>query len=543
MREQQNSGNTNFLADLAAIEFECSIAAAELNKQVHSIIEYEASRSYNRPKAVHVANESYEASIGAYHIGTAYAYNYHGESLPLVLLQEVTRQPDVPVAVRRKWLSKKVVEIDSASVVDQGPVPVLAVCFDDVALPIASFAHQSDSEYCSYVQLGSEINGGAIFGTKADEQTGRNDTVESLRKMVAGRGYGDGDNSPPAEVTRLASEELNRNSEMLRHRLTEQLGRAVSQRLGDGSLSIAGSYIELIKGEGEVVNLQLQPIGPKFAEGDHGVESFPAIYKHEFGLISIGMVHRSKVVVPLMSFMADGSYVYHQEASPSVVAIRQLTRILTGRTIDSSKMPEQPIPTTDNHMGQYRDTSLYAQTLGIVKNTTKGRGGDWDSPMSLGDSSFKGLTCRAFVEYLSGYSVLEKNPVKRHLQAASPRYKQLMRQFGADKSLEALSSASGDSETLMSIIGLLSISQAGMLEGDLRDLHIGKTKGDLTFRADISQQDSLVRLRLGSRPSSMPQERFKQLFDHTFDMLGTTDLPTDRVKDLMEVLRTLREKR
>ncbi len=79
---EQLQHTPNFLADLAGIEFECSIAAAELNKRV--IAEFTSTHNYVESEKF-VIGDSPELPIHTQVVRTGWTYNHLNESLPVVV--------------------------------------------------------------------------------------------------------------------------------------------------------------------------------------------------------------------------------------------------------------------------------------------------------------------------------------------------------------------------------------------------------------------------------------------------------------------------
>jgi hypothetical protein len=153
---------------------ECSIAAAELNKQVYA----ELDRKGTQQRVLYPIGD--DPTRGQRFIIEEYDCYAKTETdaFKLALIR-----PANSLRGRRAVMRRAI----EKSVDDFGTEPQLAAILgcEDAYVPLASFARRKGGT-CSYVQLGSEMKDDNFFVTTADEGTSRQDIIETIRRIVAG---------------------------------------------------------------------------------------------------------------------------------------------------------------------------------------------------------------------------------------------------------------------------------------------------------------------------------------------------------------------
>lgn len=546
---EQVKGENNFLADLAGIQFECSIAAAHLNKRARDILQlpdtiYQENEAIQELYTVGLGTEQY-AHAPMYTSKTDYYYNYDDDHLPVILTMPLERIEETTPVTRSRFRrnSAKPQEPTLPSRFRPNGDPILAVQLDDIALPIATFANRFD-EQCSYVQLGSDMHDDALFVTKLDEATPRNDIVEALRKLRRGSNYRDPEELPVV-CRGLVNAEFERatDSGELQRALYQQLNKDARSRF-ERQASVEAQFIESTAGGVITRNVAHQPLTPAYTLD--GVTSWLTLAKEQDGpsdTLQIGSVSRGAVYSPLLGLEADGSHVDYNGAGLTPQTLRQMIRLTRGREInDTDKV--KPLDVDSGYSSsQYRvptdadATSFYAETIGLALHSR--------NRIACQDV-IEEASAVAFVRKLDGvepYQVRGRGSqdVKifaKHTEKLRKTYKPLFVALGATAINEALRTRH-EHEVFLTLLGHLAANASGVLYGKITNLKVGKTVGGLDFAAEVTREDSFVRLNVSSRPSAMPQENYRHLYTGLFDLLGTVDLEKARVEDLTRVLRVV----
>jgi hypothetical protein len=532
----------NFLADLAGIEFECSIAAAELNKRVYRLLGGESySKVHSDPynDDVQIVGHRGSELVNACLLNSQYYYAYGGEKLPVKLVQPVMRAKkptniEVVPAHKRRWLSRNVVTTTVPATVSKRTkydTPMLGVCFDDVIVPLAMFNQRLEDESCSYVQLGSEIHGDAFFATRLDEQTSRNDIIESLREIENGWfriGL-------PKQVSALAESEIRAHLPEIQRLLMAQLHHYAEKRINIDRFSEKGQLVERQNSGTIVHESTYQPLGP-LCELPNGVHGWLALSKDmQSGALTIGTVTRGRILFPLISFDQSGTPTFHKEQNIPIHALRQLSNIITGRPIYNY---DSQLKSVISKFG----VGMYADSIGLPSLVERR---DYTSNrVRIYGDDIPETTSMYYIASLDGCTAELKDVdrgsnIRQYFADVAPVYERLLADLGVEKYAEDFPPDDLVNETFMTLLGHFSKQEKINLRGELANLQIGKSIGDLTFHAEILRDGSTVRLIISSRPSAMPQERFRPHYDETFDLFGKSKLAEDKAVDLVRVLNSL----
>ncbi|MEI9914376.1 MAG: hypothetical protein WDN66_05400 [Candidatus Saccharibacteria bacterium] len=174
---------------------ECSIAAAELNKQVHEALDSKGLRT-RRLYSIgedDTVGETFTIRKLDYDLTTT--NEGVKDKFELALIR--------PAKYRRGKgaVMQKAIE-NSADNVGTEPQLVALLGGEDAYVSLATFARREGGT-CSYVQLGSEIRDDNLFVTTADEGTSRQDIIERIRAYVSSK---DADTEPPLISNLLITE-------------------------------------------------------------------------------------------------------------------------------------------------------------------------------------------------------------------------------------------------------------------------------------------------------------------------------------------------
>lgn len=175
MSGNPESQNDDLIADLGlivGIEQGCSISAAEAYDAAHKIIISGEERN-------------------AYLIGEDPTIRQCGKVVDLkkkisagnniATLSIVQPYDETQKRSPYRRLLRKVVDVSHIRT-ETDPL-LCARIGEDSYLPLARFALEGSSEYCSYVQLGSEMNDESVVMTVLDERTSRQQVVEAIRTL------------------------------------------------------------------------------------------------------------------------------------------------------------------------------------------------------------------------------------------------------------------------------------------------------------------------------------------------------------------------
>jgi hypothetical protein len=156
------------------IEQGCSISAAEAYKTAHDLI-----RAGSEQEMYIVDDDPVSARWGrAVDLHKMIRFNGRNTALSLVAPYRETSKEMFHRRFFRTF-------VDKSWKHEQTDPLLCARIGKDVYLPLARFALQTDNEYCSYVQMGSEMRDASVVMTPLDEQTSRLDTVEAIRALFA----------------------------------------------------------------------------------------------------------------------------------------------------------------------------------------------------------------------------------------------------------------------------------------------------------------------------------------------------------------------
>ena len=165
----------DLIADLGlivGIEQGCSISAAEAHDAAHKIVAGGAERK------VFLMGEDPTIGQSGKVVELRKRITVGNQVAALSIVQPYdeseTRRP-----YRR--LLRKVVDVSRVRT-ETDPL-LCARVGEDAYLPLARFALESSSEYCSYVQLGSEMTDETVVMTALDERTSRQQVVEAIRTL------------------------------------------------------------------------------------------------------------------------------------------------------------------------------------------------------------------------------------------------------------------------------------------------------------------------------------------------------------------------
>jgi hypothetical protein len=373
MSYEQLSGQANFLADLAGIEFECSIAAAELNKSVHISMAGDQERRERT-----IVGVEYEAFNEVIENKTEWFFDYHGERVPIVLVKPVSGNkqlvPMSPEKRGRRWLSKRVVDGPQATPENEPTDndPMMALRFNEVIMPFAGFAMRLDSDTCSYVQLGSEVTSDTLFATKLDEATSRNDIVEAMRDFTIHEHPDDDDmEAAPPAVSLLIETELARQEQALRLAFEKQLAQVMTSRFNTirswGAMQRA-RFVDVVDGKGSLTEpMYYEPLTPRYdLNGDH-LQGWLALTRYQGSKsVDLGVVARGAVFRPLLRADADGALTSVYDRRLPLHTLRQLSRISSNQAItDRKKTPEitHMLGYTDHEESVKNSPWLYPETI------------------------------------------------------------------------------------------------------------------------------------------------------------------------------------
>jgi hypothetical protein len=187
--ERPTVDTRSVLAAEVNLDFECSYAAAEANKAAYALLDsrQQQHREYGRthdsyrnpkppePSFVQVVGEDLDVRrcevIGR---------EWHGisadQSFSLAVIQPVQ-------TTHKKVLSRVLKRQIGTEAVEARDEPILVAKFEDVALPLATFARRKDGQ-CSYVQIGAEIKDDNFHVLATDDSTGRNVVIEAIRDLL-----------------------------------------------------------------------------------------------------------------------------------------------------------------------------------------------------------------------------------------------------------------------------------------------------------------------------------------------------------------------
>jgi hypothetical protein len=119
-------------------------------------------------------------------------------------------------------------------------------------------------------------------------------------------------------------------------------------------------------------------------------------------------------------------------------------------------------------------------------------------------------------------------------------YEKLFAELDVATAVEPITAGSDSGESLLHILSLYCPGAQATFGGSMKNMQIGKTIGGLDFNAELTRDGSTIRLQIAMRPSAMPQERFRDLYDVEFDFLNQPDgLSDERAEDMIKVLGSL----
>jgi hypothetical protein len=195
---------------------ECSIAAAELNKQVYS----ELDGGKTQQRVLYQIGD--DPTLGQRFVAKDLNYESKtgGDIFHLALVRP-TSSLRGRSAVLRRAIEK------SVDIFGSEPQLVAILGNEDVFVPLATFARREGGT-CSYVQLGSEMNDDSLFVTTADEGTSRQDVIEKIRQIVASAK--DIPTKPPLISSLLAGELAGKEAQLLDKAKEAMMVRRIYER-------------------------------------------------------------------------------------------------------------------------------------------------------------------------------------------------------------------------------------------------------------------------------------------------------------------------
>ncbi len=176
---ESNRCNFELISFALGISFnECSLAAAELNKQVVD--------SFNDDLVVEKLYQIGKDNISGKDYKVKYLNNYViSEDQDYFALALALPVPEF-IAVRKRKLLLSHIDYEEVGGGDNEPMLVAILKNSDVYVPLATFARR-EGEACNYVQIGDEIKKDNLFTTTVDETTPRMSIIEKIRGIIGNK--------------------------------------------------------------------------------------------------------------------------------------------------------------------------------------------------------------------------------------------------------------------------------------------------------------------------------------------------------------------
>jgi hypothetical protein len=593
-------GKSHFLGELAALEFECSVSAAELSRSVGYSL-FEAVRRGMPTQEIEVIT-GFNAELSSYNVvQLGWKPEVEGYDMQLVLAQKrptgsVENIVEPLVAPKRFGFLRKsvVVEVPEETSSQEQPLEsaFMAVKFgNELLLPIATFETQENSETCSYVQLGSEVRGEDFYSTKLDEQdVNRKQLVEDLRKIVnAGRHDEDINDVVSDSVSKLIMSEIDTHKEAVTLALEKQLVRSLSGEF-DNNRQHTGAFTELRAGEApREMTMRFRPVGLPTRYADT-MTGYMVIATDEMtGEETFGVTARRTAYIPLAKIsrtLEQFEPLYTDRLSPSQLQVLTglVQDIPTNRLANASSLSLPNIQKNGTEMFRRLNSSIadelqrtlnmfiQAGTIGVYAVDKLSRHKTildasahyemlpsrpvfadsialqqlFDPVLRQGGVIFSERVIDA-VKY-SNRSDFDSSPPKpvlllesinNYVKSFSPAAKQAVENLASNTLTDIINIQSEESELLIDKIADLSLYGTGHM-GILHNVKIGSTVGDLSIKVNIERQGSEYVMTVSGRPSALESGVFSRLYQCSFDVARGTTLDDDRVSELLETLASLK---
>lgn len=594
--------SNHFLGELAAFEFECSVSAAELNRSVYESLDPRNYRDFSVIRADVIGSLSdTTAEYKILHLPMKpQLANYEAD---IVLAQEIKKpqlsfETAVEIPAKKRFsLLKKHVEVEPQAIAPAQPaVPAaafIAVRFgSDVLLPIATFEKRTDSESCSYVQLGSEIRGDNFYSTTLDEaDVNRKQLVEDLRDYKSDYIESNGPAAvrrPPESVAKLIESEITTHGEKLTAVLEKQLVQSLSKEF-DENRKLSGIFTELRPDtEPRETELLFKTIGVPIRFGNSLTGLVIIARDVVSGEETFGVTARRSAYIPLARIVRElDKFEPIQVKQLSAGQLQQVTKLLQeipknalktrislgvpniegyGPFYDYRKQHEdinqchriaghlmgmdviRQYDQVGYNAAEYKiviedatdeiekfgfsshvDATAFMRTFGSVL-----RGG---KPF-LSDNFLEGADKHTPKHSGAGLLKLMKS-IRQYVNGFSADANSAITQLGGDMLDHVISPQSESAEHLIERLADMSLL-ADPFAGVLHNVIIGSTTGDLSINASVDRQGSRYTLSVHGRPSALESGSFSKLYECSVDIVTGLEISEERTKDLHETLNIMK---
>lgn len=561
----------NFLGDIAGIEFECSIPAAELNSRLNNKFNKNLSESWkyenidlatpdgsggvkNGTYTVQETNWTVSDELGTHGVVFARLRTNQQATSTLADTNKTTRKLFGPYNRDRSITGSPTQHVIKDPV--ENPL-LLGVKYGKIFLPIASFVTMELEDSCNYVQVGSEVRGDTLHATRLDDVPNRLAIIESMSELnITSDSHRD---SLPDVVKSLIDDEISTQEQSLRLLFTQSFVNHMfsgNKFNDDDTLKVTSTAFADSPEKSMVDEYKIRPIGPAFLVNENTLTQLAAAKNMTTRLLSLGLLLRhGGIYQPLVSVLSPELITANHIPDLTLLQIRQLNQLAT---IGTSNHPEK-VGTSQIDIRVYDDESLDARWLGTLQKFGALTLGSVNVRLTRNgytvNDSIKSFTP---LQYFSASNVGARNRVK----FTSEKYKD---QVGLNKRiLKVMSSTRQSNYDFAMSLGLthalkdiqaLDLPQETIIEqviriqqsggeatGVIKDMKIGKAVGSMLFQARVTQDRGAYSIEILGRPNAMPNERLRTLFSHTLSATSSTELSNDKASDITNVLTKLKAK-
>lgn len=578
------------LGIIVAPEFECSIAAAELNAAVADVFERKPARPFralvdlSRDRAA-----TFEVAETSWFSGSVDGLNYR-----LVLAKESKWSPPVVPEqtsgfklMLRKLLSNSVQAPELPTPTEQpAQPPMLAALIEGSYLvPLATFEKRQDGA-CSYVQIGSEIQDDKLHAVRTDDAvTSRKEIIEDIRNFNTGSNQihgttiefaaatpGKFNENIPKNLLDLVAAETPKYAEVLHNRLEQKATEVIEKEFDYPCHQATLVAVEPGK-EPQEQPYTVRPLSVPIVGEDKRLYTFVLAKEGQEGKQTIGVIVRGRVYLPLVHIQPDLSH-FESAHTNKRLTPRQLQELIhfVGA---APKHPANEIANADHEhtvmlwsdallgkttMEQIRQIQLNFQTRPATATRVRSQLVVPPSAPTIGWPLIKpsdpSANLAQFIADLSGPLTDDGEEINRLPEHASREQRgrfnaivssmrvnfgeqtvlgnRLLRIFAPNID-DVLPQSSH--ERIIDFLGLVDCTQP--LVGELTGVDIGTVKGDLTIRAEFQRNMERYTCTIYGAPKALGTAPVR-LYELSVNPLTGEVSDPERAADVLNLLTTLR---